>query len=177
MTPQAEREHPSTPYQTWALMTGDRFRFTPSTITFIALAAGVNAALYHLPLFSFATTNLDLRTFSGVLTLATLLVLLFLETALLLIPLALISHRILRPFCMVMATGNAIALYFLATYHVVLDETMMGNVLNTDFVEASELLHPALILYVLILGVFPCLFLTRVRIRPTAMASTSSGEP
>lgn len=151
----------------WALVTGDRFRWTPSTTTFIVLTAALNTALYHIPLFSFATNNLDLTAFSGILTLATVLIAVLLETALLLILPALISHRILKPFCMVMAVGNAVALYFLVTYRVVLDATMMGNVLNTNFSEASAFLHPTLILYVLVLGILPCLVLTRVRIRPS----------
>lgn len=57
-------------------MTGDRPRLTPSAITFIARAAGLNALLYHLPLFSFAAGNLGLASFSGVLTVVTLLVVL-----------------------------------------------------------------------------------------------------
>jgi len=136
-------------------------------MTFVALAAGLNSTLYNLPLYSFATRNLDLSTFSGVLTLTTLLVLVFLETAIALALIGLVSRRILKPFCMLMALSNAVALYFLLTYQVVLDETMMGNVLNTDLAEASEFLHPTLIVYLLALGVVPCLLLTRVRIRPS----------
>jgi len=148
-------------------MTRDRLRLTPSAATFIALTAGLNALLYHVPLFSFATSHLDLSSFTGGLTLATLLVALFAETVLLLTLLSLISHRILKPFCMLMAIGNAVAVYFVVTYHVVLDVTMMGNVQNTDFAESSEYLHPTLIVYLLVLGVLPCWLLARVLIRPT----------
>ena len=100
-------------------------------------------------------------------TLATLLIVPLSETVLVFTLLALISHRMLKPFCMLMAMGNAVAVYFVVTYHVVLDETMMGNVLNTDFSESSEYLHPTLIVYVLALGALPCWLLTRVRIRQT----------
>jgi len=148
-------------------MTRDRFRLTLSATTFIALTAVVNASLYHLPLFSFATGNLDLSAFSGVLTLATLLVALLSVTALLLTLLSLISHRLLKPFFMLMAMGNAVSLYFVVTYHVVLDAATMGNVRNTNFSEAFEYLHPTLIIYLLVLGVLPCWLLTRVRIRQT----------
>ena len=148
-------------------MTRDRLRLTPNATTFIALTAGLNALLYHLPLFSFAAGNLDLSSFGGVLTLATLLVALFSVTALLLTLLSLISHRLLKPFCMLMAMGNAVAAYFVVTYHVVLDATTMGNVRNTNFAEAFEYLHPTLIVYLLILGVLPCWLLTRVRMRQT----------
>ena len=142
-------------------------RWSPSTTTFVALVAGLNTALYNLPLFAFATRNLDLATVSGVLTLVTLPVVVFLETAIVLTLLSLISHRILKPVCMLIAMANAVALYFLLTYRVVLDETMMGNVLNTDFAEASEYLHPALIGYALAFGLLPCWLLTRVQLRPS----------
>ena len=145
-----------------------RFRWAPSTTTFVALIASLNAALYHLPLFSFAWGSVDLSTATGVATLATVVIALFLGTALLLLGLALVSHRILKPICMVLAIGNAVALYFLTSYHVVLDDTMMGNVLNTNFAEASEFLHPALVVEVLVMGVLPCWLLTRVSIRPTS---------
>ena len=145
----------------------DRLRFTPTATTFIAVTAVLNALLYHLPLFSFAATNLDLSSVTGNLTLVTLLVILLCEAVLLLTLPALISIRLLKPFCMLIAIGNAVAVYFLATYHVVLDETMMGNVLNTSFAESSEYLHPTLVVYVLALGVLPCWLLGRLEIRRT----------
>src|SRR5689334_7238182 len=148
-------------------MAADRLRWSSSTTTFIALTAVLNTGLYHFPLFSFATQNLDLTAFSGILTLATVAIAVFLETAVLLILPALLSHRLLKPICMLLAVGNAVALYFLVTYHVVLDATMMGNVLNTDFAEASAFLYPTLAVYVLVLGILPCWILTRVRIRPS----------
>jgi lipid A ethanolaminephosphotransferase len=146
-------------------MAGDRLRFTPTATTFIAVAAALNALLYHLPLFSFGAGTLDLSSFTGDMTLATLLLVPLSETVLLFTLLALICDRLLKPFCMLIAMGNAAAVYFVVTYHVVLDEMMMGNVLNSDFSESSEYLHPTLIAYVLALGVLPCWLLTRVRIR------------
>jgi len=148
-------------------MAPNLIRFTPTASVFIAIAAVVNAVVYHLPLFSFAVGNLDLSSFTGELTLTTLLIALLSETFVLLTLLALISDRLLKPFCMLMAMGNAVAVYFVVTYHVVLDETMMGNVLNTDFAESSEYLHATLVVYVLALGVLPSWLLSRVRIRPT----------
>jgi len=142
-----------------------RCRLSLNTTSFIVLAAALNALLYHLPLLAFARGKLDLITGTGVLTMSTLLVAVLLMIILPLTLLALMSPRVLKPFCMLTAVGNAIALYFIVTYHVVLDETMMGNALNTDFAEASELLHPRLIVYVLAFGLLPCWGITRVHIR------------
>jgi lipid A ethanolaminephosphotransferase len=84
----------------------DRSRFTPIATTFIAVTAVLNALLYHLPLFSFAADNLDLSSATGDLTLATLLVALLSETVVLLTLLALMSHRLLKPFCMFTALAT-----------------------------------------------------------------------
>ena len=148
-------------------MAADRLRFTPTATTFTAVAATANALLYHLPLFSFAAGNLDLGSFTGDLTLVTLLVVTLAETLLALTLLALISERLLKPACTALALANAAAVYFVVTYHAVLDQTTMGNVLNTDFAESSEYLHPNLLVYVLGLGVLPSWLLTRIRIRRT----------
>jgi lipid A ethanolaminephosphotransferase len=126
-----------------------------------------NALLYHVPLVTFAAGSLGLSTATGNLTLATLLVIILSESVVLLALLALVSIRLLKPCCMLIAMGNAIAVYFVVSYHVVLDETMMGNVLNTNFAEASEYLHPTLAVYALALGILPCWVLARLHIRST----------
>ena len=108
----------------------------------------LNALLYHMPLFSFAAANLDLSSVTGNLTLATLLVVLLSETVLLLSLPALISIRLLKPFCMLLAIGKAVAVYFVVTYHVVLDETMMGNVSEHKFhCRPNTCIQPSLLMY------------------------------
>ena len=51
---------------------------------------------------------------------------------------------------------NAGCLYFFRTYGVMLDLTMIGNVFNTDWREASSFICVKSVLYVLVLGVLPC---------------------
>jgi hypothetical protein len=59
--------------------------------------------------------------------------------------LSVLSQWLLKPAVMLMAVINSIALYFIVVYGGVLDKTMMGNVVNTDFAEASALFHPMLL--------------------------------
>lgn len=144
----------------------NRFRPAIGALKFVALASLLNALLYDAPLLRFATGALDLGSLRGALTLLTLLVAVVATTAVGLCLLAVISSRLLKPVAMLFALGNSIALYFVATYGVVLDKTMMGNVHDTDLAETAELLHPRLVLYVLLLGVVPVLLLARTRIEP-----------
>jgi lipid A ethanolaminephosphotransferase len=133
----------------------------------IAAVAVANAVLYHRPLYAFAVANLDWSSPNGILTLATLFFLTAFVTTLIFSLLALISQRLIVPLCMIFALCNAIALYFIDSYGVVLDESMMGNVFNTNLEEASELLHPKLLVYLLPFGALPCWLLARVRIQRT----------
>ncbi len=146
----------------------DRPRFVATTTTFIVAAALVNATLYHVPLFSFAAEDVDIFSFTGSLTVATLLVVVLCLSITTLALVSLLSYRLLKAACIATAVGNAIAAYFVVTYHAVLDKTMMGNVLNTNFLEVSELLHPILLAYVLFLGILPCWFLLRLQIQPSS---------
>ena len=55
--------------------------------------------------------------------------------------------------------ADAVSLYFINTYDVILDESMMGNVFNTQFSEASGFFSFGAVLYVLFLGVIPCVYI------------------
>lgn len=125
----------------------------------------VNALVYHAPLYLFGIDNLDMSSTNALWTLLTLFVFVFCLTAAIVGAFSIISERTIKPLFMLMAIANAIALYFAATYGVVLDKTMMGNVFNTDAAEALALFHPKALVYVAILGVFPCWLLYRTKIR------------
>ena len=150
--------------------TATSVRWSCGLAGFIVAAALINTGLYHAPLYAFAVASLDLASFTGALTLATLFFLATFATILVLSLLSLASPRLVKPFCMVAAPCNAIALYFVETYGVVLDKTMMGNVFNTNVAEASELFHPKALVYLLVLGVLPCLLLSRVKVRDAPLA-------
>ena len=55
--------------------------------------------------------------------------------------------------------GNAVSLYFINSYEVLITSQMMGNVFNTQFSEASGFFSIGFILYILLLGVPPCLYI------------------
>jgi lipid A ethanolaminephosphotransferase len=143
--------------------------WNPRVTGFIVTVALVNAGLYHKPLYSFAVANLDYSSLSGILTLATLFFLVTFVTTLIFSLLSLVSLRLIKPLCILGALCNALALYFVETYGIVLDKSMMGNVFNTNFTEASSFFHPKLLVYLLVLGASPCWFLSRVQIQRTRM--------
>jgi len=54
---------------------------------------------------------------------------------------------------------NAIMLYFVITYETLVTDSMMGNVFNTRFSEASGFFSLAAVFYVLFFGVLPAVYL------------------
>ncbi len=142
-------------------------RYPSGTIGLMLLLSLVNLLLYHWPLYRFAIANFDTIDLNSVLTLVTLSVVIFVMTLWVLSLLLLISQRLLKPIGMVMFIGNAVALYFIQTYQVVLDKTMIGNVMNTRYSEASSFFHPMLFVYVLVFGLLPSGILLVKRYRHT----------
>lgn len=69
-----------------------------------------------------------------------------------------------KPIAVLLLLGNASALYFMQQFQVVIEQSMIENALDTDWREASDLLNPKLVSYLLILGVFPSLLLCRTPI-------------
>jgi lipid A ethanolaminephosphotransferase len=139
-----------------------------SPVKFVVIVSILNIALYNWPLYSFATAHLDSLSVNGIRTLFTLCVLIFMLTAITLFLLLVVSQHLLKPFCLLMAISNAIALYFVFTYQVVLDKTMMGNIQDTNFAEAADFLHPKLLLWLIIFGFLPCCLLLRIHIQRTS---------
>jgi lipid A ethanolaminephosphotransferase len=69
-----------------------------------------------------------------------------------------------KPILITFLLSSSVIAYFMNSYGVVVDADMLVNVLETDTGEAGALLSFALILYVLILGVVPSLFVYRAEL-------------
>ena len=120
-------------------------------------------AAFHVPFFSHALQHVE-GGFNGVVIIATATVLL-LGMDFLLYYLLAWCGRILGK-CLIAFTliGNAIMLYFVNNYDVLVTDEMMGNVLNTQYSEASGFFSFAFVLYVLLLGVLPSVYVFRRKV-------------
>lgn len=143
------------------------FQISLSGTQFVIAITLLNILLYHFPLFHFTLSHINKASLGGWLIFLTVLTSLFLVTAIVLFALMLASRRLTKFFVMVMFVGNAVALYFIVTYQVILDRSMMGNVFNTNTQEAADLFHPTLLLYVLLLGLLPAWIVSRIQIEKT----------
>ncbi len=71
----------------------------------------------------------------------------------------------LKPILIFMLMLTAIQNYFMVTYNILVDKTMIENVLQTDSAEVMDLLNVKLLLFVVFLGILPSWFVYRVEVR------------
>ena len=67
-----------------------------------------------------------------------------------------------KPFLIFALLASSMAAYFMDTYHVVLDDTMLRNTLQTDMKESLDLLSIKQVLYFIFLGLLPAYFVFRM---------------
>lgn len=79
--------------------------------------------------------------------------------------LSLLCHgRATKPILIFLLMTAPFAAYFMDTYHIVIDRTMIHNMLETDVNEARDLFSITLLLYVLLLGIIPSWLVYRCEI-------------
>jgi len=77
-----------------------------------------------------------------------------------------VSNRwIVRPLLTLLVVLSAAASYFMHTFNVILDPTMIENVLKTDRNEAADLINVALFAWILAWSALPVAFIWLVRLR------------
>uniref|UniRef100_UPI0040474E8E phosphoethanolamine transferase n=1 Tax=Aliarcobacter sp. TaxID=2321116 RepID=UPI0040474E8E len=69
-----------------------------------------------------------------------------------------------KPLLIIALVVSSFTAYFMDTYHVVIDESMIRNSLQTDLRESSDLFSFKLVLYVFLLGVLPSYFVYKTHI-------------
>ena len=140
------------------------FQGSISMSKFIFLITFIDMLIYHIPFYKYAVSNLNIDSINGLLTFFSVLVSLFTVTAFLLFLLATILPSIMKVFTIIMLMCNSLALYFVNTYNVILDRTMIGNVFNTNTAEATSYYDPKIFLYIVFLGILPSFFISRIKI-------------
>lgn len=79
--------------------------------------------------------------------------------------LSLLSSRYTtKPLLIVIMLVSSVAAYFMDHYSIAIDHHMVENVFETDMQEAADLFSPGLLLYFLLAGVLPSVFIYRARV-------------
>lgn len=143
---------------------------------YVLLLALVNLALFQKPLLSFVLSVSSFPDATGWLQLVSVQVVQLCLLAGFLFLFSAVSLRLMKLVAALLFFVNAAALYFMLSYSVEIDRSMIANVLNTDTGEASGLWHWSILPYLAGLGLLPALLLWRVEVRaPKRLLRVLSG--
>ncbi len=78
-----------------------------------------------------------------------------------------------KPILILVLITSSIAAYFMDSYNVILNSEMMDNVFNTNIAEASDLFSTKLVIYLVLLGIFPAFFIYRINIIRQGLKQTA----
>lgn len=130
----------------------------PLSLTkFSILLSTATLLLYHYPLFKYIVENIE-SGFNGVLIFLTMIGVMFAANFMVYYLLLYLCRIVGRILLALLFVGNGVTLYFINSYNVIIDRSMMGNVFNTRFSEASGYFSFSAILYLLILGIIPAIY-------------------
>lgn len=133
----------------------------PTRNQFVILVTLLIILLFNWPVVSMMSRNIELNSTNGLVTLGAVFTVIFLVTTFVLHVAFLLSVRLGKALVVAMVLPNSLALYFMTTYKVILDKTMIGNILNTQTSEASQYFSLTMIVFLLVFGVLPTWWIIR----------------
>jgi lipid A ethanolaminephosphotransferase len=131
---------------------------------FVLLMSLLNFLFFHFPFYSFVFKNLDYKSLTGLTIIISLIILMLVVNAFVFYLIFFLSRYVGKTLLVLFFFINAIAVYFINTYSVIIDESMIGNVLNTNYEESSSFFSIKLIVYIILLAVIPSIYIIRVTI-------------
>ena len=133
-------------------------------IPFVLLISSFNFLFFHIPFFQFVFETINYKSLNGIFVIASLMVLMLVLNAFVFSLLLTLSQKIGKFLLVLFFLINAVAVYFVATYGVIIDESMIGNILNTNYDESSSFFSYKLIIYLVLLGVLPSYIIVKSKI-------------
>jgi lipid A ethanolaminephosphotransferase len=131
---------------------------------FVLLMSFLNFLFFHLPFFTFVFNNIDCTSINGITIIISLIILMLVLNAFVFFLIFSLSRVVGKFLLVLFFIINAIAVYFINTYGVIIDESMIGNVINTKYSEASSFFSIKLVLYILFFAVIPSIYIIKVKI-------------
>ncbi len=135
--------------------------------TYVVLVSLVNLTLFQYPFFKFVLATSNSKSLNGVMLLLSLVVASLLLNALVFYIGFYLLRTVGKWLLALLFNISAITVYFINTYGVIIDRTMIGNVLNTNYEESTSFFSIGLIIYIVFLGLLPSFILFKFKvIRP-----------
>lgn len=143
---------------------------------FALIISVLNLLFFHFPFFQFVINSINYKSFNGILLIISLVFAMVIANAFV----TYLLFGINRIFGKILFTPlfliNSVALYFVNTYSVIIDESMISNVFNTNTEESSSFFSFKMVLYVLFLGVLPSVFVLKAKIEKVSFKTFSKNS-
>lgn len=141
------------------------FRREVGLAPFAALMSVVNLLFFHLPFFAFVLDNVDSATVNGIAIFVSLVIVVLVANFFAFYLFLFLFRIVGKVLLAVTFVLSALSVYFIRTYSVILDESMMSNVFNTQWSEASGFFHIKLIAYVVLFGIVPSVYIFWTKVK------------
>ncbi|MBR2859078.1 MAG: sulfatase-like hydrolase/transferase [Alistipes sp.] len=128
-----------------------------------ALLSLYTLVAFHYPFFDYVAENVS-SDFSGVWLVGSLAIVMFALNYLIYYLLLFCGRVVGKSIVALSLVADAFCFYFITTYNVLIDRSMMANFYNTQYSEASSFLSWGMLLYALLLGILPAVLLLCKRI-------------
>jgi len=136
---------------------------------FALLMSVLNFLFFHLPFFTFVFKNLDYNSLNGLAIVVSTVIAMLVVNYLAFYLICSLPQYVGKFFLVLFFVINAVAVYFINTYSVIIDESMIGNILNTKYEESASFFSIKLIVYILLLGVLPGIYIIKSKIVKPAL--------
>lgn len=127
-------------------------------VQFSWIITAICVLLYNIPFLQFVYTHAEQEPLPKTWLILSLFVILVGVTFMMTYLTLFLLGRVGRWLIAILQILNALSVYFIITYHVVLDDAMMGNVFNTRYSEASGFFSWWLVGFVVLFGILPSAF-------------------
>ncbi len=131
---------------------------------FVLLMSLLNFLFFHFPFYKFVVNNVDYKSLNGIAIIVSLIILMLVANAFVFYIFFFLSRYIGKFLLILFFFINAIAVYFINTYNVIIDESMIGNVLNTKYEESSSFFSIKSLVYIFVFAVIPSIYIIKVKI-------------
>jgi lipid A ethanolaminephosphotransferase len=131
---------------------------------FVLLMSLLNFLFFHYPFFKFVFNNLDYKSFNGITIVISLIILMLVLNSFVFFLIFFLSRFVGKFLLTLFFIISAIAVYFVNTYGVIIDESMIGNVLNTNYDESTSFFSIKLVMYIVLLGIIPSIYILKAKI-------------
>ena len=114
--------------------------------------------------FSFFKNVLTTYSFEGMNIIYIFSIFIFLISSIILFFTLFASRYTTKPILILTLVVSAFTAYFMDTYHIVIDDSMIRNTLQTNLSESSDLFSFKLVAYIFVLAILPSYFIYKTKI-------------